>query len=233
MVPRANVRLGVRVVKHFLDPGLIARNAKTVSLDSSIVSEFADPQLLPGKLATIDPDSDRWNSDIEWISAADEEAFATFQSAFDRLGIAEQVAEYLDLDRAVRLYAGYLVVRSRCTGSYFHADWRGLNNEAFTLLTPTAPSSASFGLLYEKLTGDVGEYDYRFGEGILFGDDFVHSTKPGESSEPVVLLCFQFGTDKMEYWDRIYGCIGRQVTHVRRPDGRFVRTERAPTRALS
>jgi hypothetical protein len=32
---------------------------------------------------------------------------------------------------------------------------------------------------------------------LIFGDGFLHATKPGQSDEPVVLLSFTFGTDKM------------------------------------
>jgi len=105
----------------------------------------------------------------------------------------------------------------------------GLNNEAFTVLTPISDNARNFGLLYRKATGEIADYEYRSGEGILFGDNFLHSTKPGASDEPVALLCFQFGTDRMEHWPAIYAQMYRQVTQVRRPDGRFVRTGvRAP-----
>lgn len=40
-----------------------------------------------------------WHSDIQWISAADEDRFEMFQSAFDSLGIGTQAAPYLDLDK--------------------------------------------------------------------------------------------------------------------------------------
>jgi len=40
-----------------------------------------------------------------------------------------------------------------------------------------------------------------------------------------VLLCFEYGTDKMERWPNIYQTVGKQVTHLREPNGRFVRAD--------
>jgi hypothetical protein len=69
----------------------------------------------------------------------------------------------------------------------------------------------------------VGDYDYKPGEAVAFGDNFEHSTKPGQSAGPVALLCFEFGTDRMNHWPNIYRTVGKQVTHIRQPDGKFVR----------
>ena len=220
-------------MKHFLNPEMLAANAKTIPIDTSIVAEFEEPARLPGRLIGKAPNRSKWNSDIEWISADDEEAFAVFESAFERLGIPEQAAPYLDIEREVRLFAGFVVVRSRCTAPYFHMDWKKLNNEAFTVLTPVKDNAQSFGLLYEKVTGEVAEYAYRPGEAIMFGDNFLHSTKPGKSDDPVALLCFQFGTDKMKYWDDINAQLNTQATMLRQPDGTFMRTGGIPTRVVS
>jgi len=214
-------------VKHFLSRELLAPNVWTFPVARDIVERFSDPAALPGKYSTVRPS--QWLSDIKWISAADEEAFDVFESAFDDLEIAARGEAYLDLDRKVRLYAGFLVVRSRCSEPEFHVDWLNANNEAFTCLTPVSANGGPFGLLYKRLTGEVGEYEYSLGEAIAFGDNFVHSTKPGRSDEPVVLLSFVYGTDKMEHWPKIYPTVGRQVTHVRQPDGRFVRADANPS----
>ena len=219
-------------MKHFLNAEMLSANAKTIPVDPEIVAEFAEPSRLPGRLVTIAAGAKRWKSDIEWISADDEEAFVAFESAFNRLGIPAQAAPYLDLDREVRLFSGFLVIRSRCVDTYFHTDWRGLNNEAFTVLTPVTDNTSDFGLLYKKVTGETGEYSYRPGEAILFGDNFEHSTKPGQSDKPVVLLCFQFGTDKMKHWPAITQQLYTQATQLRRPDGVLIRTGRvAPSLA--
>jgi hypothetical protein len=220
-------------MKHFLNREMLAVNVKTFPVDPAILAEFADPSRLPGRLISVAPKRDKWHSDIEWISADDEEGFAAFESAFERLGIAAQAAPYLDLDREVRLYFGFLVTRSRCTEPYFHCDWNGQNNEAFTFMAPVTANASGFGLLYKRLKGDTAEYEYRSDEAILFGDNFVHSTKPGLSDEPVVLLSFEFGTDKMEHWPNIHDRLKKQATCLRRPDGAFIRTGREISRIVS
>jgi len=202
---------------------LLAPNVATFSVDFAIVSQFSGAEHLKGELSTVRPQN--WHSDIEWVSAADEEAFAVFQQAFDALGIAAYAAPYLDLQDEVRLYAGFVVVRSHCTAPDFHVDWTNTNNEAFTCLTPISPSSPELGLLYRQLTGHSAEYRYVPGEAIAFGEGFAHSTKPGTAVGPETLLCFEYGTDKMQHWPNIYSTVGRQVTHLRQPDGRFVRAE--------
>jgi hypothetical protein len=198
-----------------------ALNVMTVPVDEKIVSSFsplADRVGNDGGFAVLRP---RWNSDIQWISANTPESFALFQSAFDQLGVAAHVAPYLDLDVAPRLYAGFVLVRSSCTDTNFHVDWIDTGNEAFTLITPMDERIRGFGLLYEKVTGSIGEYDYSPGEAVIFGEKFLHSTKPGQSDEPVAMLCFQFGTDKMTNWDNILETAGYQSLLIQQPDGYF------------
>jgi hypothetical protein len=209
-------------MKHFLNDDLAAPNALVVGVDHDIVREFLplsrDTPPGPG-YSTYRPS---WSSDIRWIAPNSAESFEKFDSAFRRLGVASHVEPYLDLDKEVRLYAGFLVVRSACDRPNFHVDWEKANNEAFTLITPVTDNAAGFGLLYRKLTGEIAEYEYKAGEAIIFGDHFIHSTRPGRSDDPVVLLSFTFGTDKMEHWDRIVRTAGYQSKMVRRPDGTFV-----------
>jgi hypothetical protein len=163
-----------------------------------------------------------WRSDVRWVSPRSIDGYRRFESVFSRLAVARHVADYLDLDKEVRLYAGFLVIRSECEEADFHVDWERTNNEAFTLITPVSDNATGFGLVYRKLNGDIGEYDYRPGEAIILGDHFAHSTKPGRSDEPVVLLSFTFGTDKMEHWERIHRTAGYQSALVRLPNGEFL-----------
>ena len=67
----------------------------------------------------------------------------------------------------------------------------------------------------------------------MFGDNFAHSTKPGRSDEPVVLLCFQFGTDKMEHWPEINAQLNTQATLLRLPDGTLARTGGKASKVVS
>ena len=212
-------------LKHFLNPDLLAPNVLTIPVDAGVVASFAH------LARTAETDADYctlrppWNSDMRWISADTTTGFEAFQKAFDELGIASHVRGYLDLEQEVRLYAGFLHIRSRCSAPHFHVDWTLTNNEAFTLLTPVCGLGAGQKLLYKTLPGEVREYAYKAGEAIVFGDHFVHSTPPGSSETPFALLVFNFGTDRMEHWDKIRRTTGTQCRLIRRPDGRFSRSE--------
>ncbi len=213
-------------MKHFLNSELMAPNVLRIKLDGAMIRER-----LPVPREEIDPrrfsiSSPPWSSDIRWISAASVEAFEEFQSLFDSLGIAASVEPYLDLDAAVRLYCGFLIERSVCESCDFHVDWLNTNNEAFTLLTPVSDNCRGFGMLYKKIDGTIGEYEYTLGEGLIIGDHFVHSTRPGRSIDPVVLLSFTFGTDKMNHWDNIARTATRQGSLVRLPNGAFLSSSR-------
>lgn len=210
-------------MKHFLNKAFLAPNVLTVPVDAALIRERMAPylgELDPKRFSSVSP---KWDSDMRWVSAVSEEAFAEFQSLFDELGVAAVVEPYLDLDRAVRLYSGFLVKRSLCEKPNFHVDWRDTNNEAFVLLTPITDNSAGFGLLYKRLDGSVGEYEYKMGEALLIGDGFLHSTRPGKSDEPVVLLSFTFGTDKMEHWEKVARTASKQGSLVRLPNGDFLK----------
>jgi hypothetical protein len=194
--------------------------AWTIDVDPAVVREFLPiARRRPSRhFSVVRP---RWSSDIRWIGPRSPEAYRLFESAFHRLGIAAHVEPMLDLDHEPRIYAGFLVTRRRCRNPDFHVDWRDTEGQAFTLMTPVGNNASGFGLLYRDDSGVVRDYDYRPGEAVLFSDDFLHSTKPGSSDQPVVLLCFTFGTDRMKYWDRIRATSGSQSALTCRPDGRF------------
>ncbi len=210
----------------FLNGEMLALNVMTVPIEQSIVTEFASlaggaPD--PTSFASVRPP---WHSDIEWISARTETAFATFESAFERLDIAKWVEPYVDYDTQIRMFGGFVVLRSQCDEPSFHLDWHDGNNNGFNLLTPITDNGAGFGLIYKKLDGSVGSYDHKMGEAIIIGSNFVHSTAPGRSERPVALLSFTFGTDKLQYWDALSVSAANQGPLYRRPDGLLCRNHR-------
>lgn len=211
-------------MKHFLNSELLAPNVMTVPIDRHIVAEFARLDIASDDYEHVVP-SEKWESDIRWHSAANRRGFDVFQSAFDRLNVADHVTRYIDVEDRVRLYAGFLVERSQCASPYFHEDWINANNNAFTLLTPVIGNDADPGLVYRRLDGSEGQYRYREGEAIIFGDGFEHATAAGRTEVPVTLLCFEFGTDKMEHWRNIKRTIGHQARLLQLPDGSFVRND--------
>ena len=220
-------------MRHWINSGLGAVNVMTVPVDPKVVEEFAplvNAPLDERRYACVRPP---WNSDVRWISAATEDSFEQFQWAFDRLDLGKAVEPYVDIDKQVRMYAGFLVIRSECTAPSFHVDWVDTNNEGFNSNMPITDNAAGFGLVYKKINGKIAEYEYKRGEAIIIGDHFVHSTAPGRSETPVALLSFTFGTDKMEHWEKLFRTAGYQSALLRRPDGQFHRnTEvKAPTNA--
>lgn len=205
-------------MKHFLDPEWLAPNVMRVAVDPAVAASFADlaRPFLPQGYHVERP---AWESDIRWISAAEEATFERFQAAFDALDVARHVTEYVAVDHAIGLYQGFVVVRSECREASFHLDWEDAGNQAFTLLTPIGRPTPGFGLVFKTLTGETRSYDYREGEALIFGDQFVHSTAPGRSETPTALLSFTFGTDRMADWPAIRKTAGFQGGLVRRPDG--------------
>jgi hypothetical protein len=208
-------------VKHFVNQELNAPNVLKIKIDVEIVNELR--VLFNTPLSDVDycVSKPQWNSDIMWISPNSIVTFRIFYSIFKRIEVSRHVETYLDLDKKVRMYAGFLVVRSVCHQADFHFDWIDTDNEAFTLITPLSADPSGFGLLYQTLDGQTAEYDYKAGEALIFGDKFLHSTKPGHSADPVVLLSFTFGSDKMEHWDKIARTAGYQGNLLRLPNGHF------------
>jgi hypothetical protein len=210
-------------VKKFVNEEMAAPNVLRVPIDLAITEQLGP--IIRSKAARLKLYSQAplWRSNVRWYSARFKRDFRRFRSVFDRLDVARHVEPYLDFTDEVRLYNGFLVIRSNCTEPNFHVDWRDANNEAFTLLTPLTANCSGFGLLYKRIDGTVGEYDYKLGEALIFGDDFVHSTKPGIAEKPVVLLCFNFGTDKMEHWSSIERTAAHQSLLICLPSGEFQR----------
>jgi len=148
------------------------------------------------------------SSDLAWISVDDMATWRTFRSIFEDTGLAELVAPLVSpLHRQVQLYSSFYVVRSRCSGANWHADWPvGVGTSAWTLLAPIEEyATEDFHLLYHDSAGEVHQYRYREGEGILFGSHFMHSTEPGQAiggaAAPHVFLCFTFGSDDMDFYE--------------------------------
>lgn len=208
-------------MKQFISSEFSAPNVMKFSFDPVLLDDLR--AVIQKPLSTTDYSvvSPPWSSDMRWISPNTIQAYKLFLSLFERSGVAQQVKPFVDFDMHIRMYAGFLVVRSQCTEPNYHYDWSGADNDAFTLITPLSDNASGFGLLYKTTEGQVAEYDYRIGEAIMFGDNFLHSTKPGKSERPVVLLSFTFGSDKMQHWPKIWKNLGTQSNLVRLPNGTF------------
>ena len=214
-------------MRHFINDELLALNVMTVPVDQAIVAEFEPLTREAFDNARFERVKPPWNSDVQWISGRTEKAFDLFQSAFDRMNIAQWVEPYVDFDNHIRLFGGFLVLRSTCAAPSFHVDWLDGQNNGFTMLTPITDNCDGFGLIYKKLNGETGDYRYRLGEALVVGSNFVHSTAPGRSDRPVALLSFTFGSDKEKHWDSLAATASNQSSLYRRFDGNFCRNDRA------
>ena len=164
-------------MKHFLDTHWLAPNVMRVAIDPAIPVCFADLAAgdLPPSYHAEKPD---WSSDIRWISAAEETAFARFQAAFDALDAARHVVDYVAVDRAIRLYQGFVVVRSECREANFHVDWENAGNQAFTFLGTGAFTGVAGQLRYEQVSGNTFISGDTNGDGVadfMIRVDGVHS----------------------------------------------------------
>tara|TARA_Y100001968_G_scaffold222292_1_gene205071 strand:- start:895 stop:2589 length:1695 start_codon:yes stop_codon:yes gene_type:complete len=177
----------------------------------------------PQEFSSIKP---AWGGDMEWISSNNMNTYNLFLKGFETLGLEKILKDIIEYDTKLRLYAGFFLKRSTSKKN-FHVDWQGnLKNNAFTLLTPLYQEEDALHLLYKDISGKECKYKYEIGKGILFGSDFNHSTQPGESSSPSILLCFQFGTDLAEYNQGVHNAMGAQTPFMLLPDGRCMTHEK-------
>jgi len=224
--------------KFWLDPELQAPNVIEVDVPQAVldrlqpcIAELRGEFPHPGKAPTccgynLDATAPEWQSDVQWLSQGDRASYAYFKGLFDEIGLADRMAPYVDLNETIRLYSGFFVTRSQCVAPDFHLDWIDGGNQAFTFLAPISGNCSAIPLRYRTFRGEEADYHYQLGRGLVFGDYFSHSTGIGAASEPVVLLSFTFGTDRMEDWPKLARTAGSQGRLHCRPDGVFVeRTE--------
>lgn len=200
-----------------------APNVFECNINLSILDPFQKLIQHPFSSLEFDIVKPNWSSNIEWISANTVKTYNFFNYHFESSNISSHIKQYLDLNKKPIMYQGFIVSRSKCTKENFHEDWIETSSQAYTLMTPLTDNTKGFGLLYQDNNNQIQEYEYKIGKAIIFGDHFIHSTKPGSSKEPVMFLCFTFGTDKMQYWDQISQTAGVQGGLVRMPNGQWMK----------
>ena len=225
--------------RHFFNLELSAPNVREIDVDPAIIGELAG---VAGRLRSIERAEGLvdigggirlyanfpagWKSDIVWISQSDLRSYEYFEDLFRRMRVAETVADNVDYDKSIVLYSGFFVTRTRCSSPDYHRDWVECENNAFTYLGPVSSNCGELGLVYQNARGQQGNYAYRIGKGLVFGDHFLHATAPGEARATTVLLSFTFGTDRMDKWDNIARTAAAQGMFYRQPDGKFVTRSR-------
>lgn len=219
----------------FLNPGLMALNAFEIDLPVDVIAPLQAliteirPLEVAGAVAALsngvalyNERPSKWRSDICWLSHADEPSYRWFEEIYRRLKLGAMVAPFVPHDQTVRLYAGFFVTRRRCEAIDMHYDWLTRDNHAFTLMAPITDNASEMGLTYETVRGELRDYTYRVGKGLVFGTQFHHSTAVGMLDDRAVFLCMNFGTDRMDLWDELSRTTGTQGAFFRQPDGSFI-----------
>jgi len=209
-------------MKTFVNKHLNAHNVIELDVSQDIVNELVELFEMPLNENDFFVDSPGWSSDVKWISQNSIKIYKVFLSTFKKLSIEEKLKTYIDYENEIIMYSGFFVTRSKCTSPNFHMDWTAeTENNAFTLITPIIHPENGPNLIYVNCDGTVSTYRYRKGKALTFGTNFVHSTEPRLSNERSVLLCFTFGTDKIEHWPAISKTAETQGNLLRLPDGNF------------
>lgn len=160
-----------------------------------------------------------------WVSNNCHNSYNMFKNFFDQLAIIEPVKALIDCDKTVIMNAGFFIVGNHLTNPLWHVDYDpGANG--FSLVTPLFPLSDTHGdLLYVDTAQQTQRYAYEYGEAIIFGDNFIHTTEPYPKTSPErVLLSIALSTDKLQYWDILKQTIGQQTPFYRLPCGHIVGT---------
>ena len=136
---------------------------------------------------------DDWNveepwktSDLKWITPKDDFGVQHFQNLFDRLQLSEKLSHIGD----VTMLTGLYLIRQTTQDKHWHYDFSETNRKAFTFITPLQEDT-DVNLLYKKtLNGPEYTYQYTYGEGIFFGDGFLHCTGAWTVLQATFILVF-------------------------------------------
>lgn len=155
-----------------------------------------------------------------WVSNNNRHTYDKFKKFFEALKIKDEIKRIVDYKKGIVLYCGFFVIGNRSYGESWHVDYQPGAN-AYTLLVPLFQPDTNHGnLLYRDQYGNSQTYVYKPGEGIVFGDHFLHTTEPYLKTDvPRALLSLTIGTDKLEYWDVLKQTIGSQSEFMILPCG--------------
>ena len=165
-----------------------------------------------------------WNSDIQWISVNNLASYNYFHPLFEKMRLNDIFKKIIDVDSKIVVYSMFFVVRSKITTHNWHVDFEaGTNVNAFTFLTPLQNKS-NVHLAYKDVNENSNRYEYKKNVGIVFGENFSHSTDIASNESPEVIFCFSFGTDKMRDWKYIKRTAATQGEHYMHPTHGFLPT---------
>lgn len=155
-----------------------------------------------------------------WVSNNNEKTYQIFKKFYEQLDIDQELNKMIDVEDTIQVYCGFFVVGNKLQKEIWHVDYLEDAN-AFTLITPLFEVHKEHGdLLYLNHEQKIRKYEYKYGEAVIFGDKFKHSTETYSKSPNMrVMLSMTFGTDKMKYWPILQKTIGGQSKFMYLPCG--------------
>lgn len=123
----------------------------------------------------------RYKSNMHWVSPAEEKSHRSFLRALGDSGFDQVLAgigKFLGLTD-ILVYQLSLIGVSYCNGGSFpHHDFTETQGKAFNLLIPLilVQDSAPELDVYPQDWTFIAQYKYKYGTGVLLGDDAVHAT---------------------------------------------------------
>lgn len=155
-----------------------------------------------------------------WVSNNNVDTYMVFKDFYQHLNIDNDLKKLIDVENNIQVYCGFYVVGNRLHKEVWHFDYLE-NANAFTLITPLFEVAKEHGdLLYLNNEQKVRKHEYSYGEAVVFGDKFKHSTETYSKSKDMrVMLSMTFGTDKMQYWPVLNKTIGGQSKFMYLPCG--------------
>jgi len=122
----------------------------------------------------------KWNSDMHWISPADEsghEAYLRLLTENGFLSVLNSIGDALDLDGLTAYHLTFIVV-SHCERGYVHHDTTGTGNKVFNVVIPVerATDSPPELIIADSRDDTIGRLKYEDNIAVMIGDDVHHAT---------------------------------------------------------
>ena len=134
-----------------------------------------------------------WNSNMHWISPAENAAQDTYLEALKRGGfdqVLDSIGQYFKMDGITAYHLTFIGV-SECTHGYDHYDFINTDAKAYNLIIPLQliPNSSPELDVWCDETEEWYNYQYEYDVGIMIGDLAAHATAEikyeGETTTPM------------------------------------------------
>lgn len=151
----------------------------------------------------------KWNSDMHWISPADEKGHEAYLKLINEngfLSMLNSIGDTLDLDGLTAYHLTFIVV-SHCEMGFVHHDTTETGNKVFNVIIPLefVPDSPPELIITDSRDDSVGRLKYENNIGVMIGDDVYHATsecdyrsKPGTMRFAATIYIADINADNTE-----------------------------------